>query len=203
LKALILVDLQNDFCPGGSLPVEEGDQIIPLINRLQEKFSLVVATKDWHPPDHESFATNHNRTPGEIILLHGSEQILWPVHCVQGTEGSDFVDGFLKNRIQRIFYKGTDKTVDGYSGFFDNEHLKSTGLGEFLKEKDVTEVYIAGLATDYCVRFSARDAIMLGLKTFVVEDACRGVELNPGDVKQAIKEMKTSGVHVITSRHIL
>ncbi len=197
MKALILVDLQNDFCPGGALAVNEGDRIIPLINDLQKNFELIVATQDWHPKDHGSFARNHNKKPGEKIILNGLEQILWPDHCVQGTLGSELVGNLNQERIDKIFPKGTDKGIDSYSGFFDNGHRKATGLGDYLRKKEVTDVYIVGLATDYCVKFTALDSVQLGFRTFVIENACRGVELNPGDVQQAIQEMKKRGVQVI------
>jgi nicotinamidase/pyrazinamidase len=202
-EALILVDIQNDFCPGGSLAVDEGDKIVPVVNALQKKFDLVVATQDWHPSDHISFAANHqNKNPGEFIPLGDAQQILWPVHCAQGSKGAEFVESLDKERINKVFRKGTDKMVDSYSGFFDNDHKSSTGLADFLKAKGVEEVYVTGLATDYCVKYTALDAAMLGLKTNVVLDACRGVNLNAGDVEKAVAEMKAAGINVISSREI-
>ncbi len=185
LNALILVDIQNDFCPGGSLAVREGDQIVPLVNELQKHFALVVATKDWHPAGHSSFET------------------LWPPHCVQETAGAEFVAELDTSRIARVFLKGTDSGVDSYSGFFDNEHKRATGLGDYLKERGVTDVTIVGLATDYCVKFTALDAISLGFKTTVVADACRGVEVNEGDTARAIEEMAAAGVQITESRELL
>ncbi len=165
MKTLILVDLQNDFVPGGTLAVAEGDRIILLCNALQEKFDLVVATQDWHPPDHASFAVNHpGKSPGDVIDLAGLRQILWPVHCVQNTPGAAFVPGLKTDRIARVFKKGTDPLIDSYSGFFDNGHRKATGLGEYLKRAGVTDVYVCGLATDYCVKFTALDADRRGLQ---------------------------------------
>jgi len=203
MKALILVDLQNDFCPGGALQVKEGDKIIPLINDLQKQFDLVVATQDWHPHDHMSFASNHpGKRAGESVDLEGLQQVLWPDHCVQGSKGAEFVPTFNREKIERVFQKGTDKWIDSYSAFFDNAHRKATGLGDFLKSKGVDEVYLAGLATDYCVKFSALDSAQLGFKTSVIEDACRGVELKAGDVKQAVQEMKKAGVKVIQSSEL-
>ncbi|MBI4352523.1 MAG: bifunctional nicotinamidase/pyrazinamidase, partial [Candidatus Omnitrophica bacterium] len=137
--------------------------------------------------------------PGERILLGGLEQILWPDHCVQGTPGAEFAPGLRLDRVEKIFQKGTDPEIDSYSGFFDNGHRKATGLGDYLKAQGVTDVYVAGLATDYCVKFTALDAVRLGFKTYLVEDACRGVNLSPGDVQKAVEEMKTSGVHVVRS----
>jgi len=203
MTALILVDIQNDFVPGGALPVPEGDKIVPLANSMQFKFDLVVATQDWHPANHGSFAGNHpNKKPGDQIILNGQPQILWPVHCVQNTPGAAFVPGFDTRRISRIFQKGTDPGIDSYSALFDNGHLKATGLGEFLKQRGVTDVFLAGLATDYCVKFTALDAIQLGFKTHVIEDACRGVNLKPDDVVKSIEEMKAAGVRITNSSNV-
>ena len=198
MNALILVDLQNDFCPGGALPVPEGDRIVAVINQLQRRFDLVVATQDWHPADHGSFAANHpGKKPGDTIELAGLPQILWPIHCVQGTRGAEFHPQLDTSAIAQVFRKGADPTIDSYSGFFDNGHRKSTGLGEYLKERGVDRVYVCGLATDYCVKYTALDAVDLGFKTYLVEDACRGVDLQPGDVQQAIEEMRSKGVAVV------
>ncbi len=197
MNALIIVDLQNDFCPGGALAVKDGDKIIALINALQKQFNLVLATQDWHPNDHGSFASNHNKKPGERIILNGLDQILWPDHCVQGTKGAEFVDGLDIGNIDKIFQKGTDRSVDSYSGFFDNGHKKSTGLGDYLKKKGVDDVYVAGLATDYCVKYTALDAAQLGFNTIFLKEASRGVNLQPGDVDKAIEEMINAGVKVV------
>jgi nicotinamidase/pyrazinamidase len=200
MKALILVDIQNDFLPSGALPVPEGDRILPVVNALQQKFELVVATQDWHPPNHGSFAANHaGRKAGDGIDLYGLPQTLWPVHCLQGSRGAAFPPQLATARIAKIFQKGTDPKIDSYSGFFDNGHRKATGLGEYLKEKQVTDVYIAGLATDYCVKATALDARALGFETYLIEDACRGVGLQPDDVPRAVKAMKAVGVKVLTS----
>lgn len=203
MKALIIVDPQNDFCPGGALPVKEGDQIVPVVNRLQPEFDLVIATQDWHPKNHKSFAGNHQKKVGEMIELHGLDQILWPDHCVQGTWGAEFVAGLKTERIERIFQKGTDPEIDSYSGFFDNGHQKPTGLGDYLKARGVTDVYLAGLATDYCVKFTALDAVALGFRAHVISDACRGVDLKEGDVEKAVAEMRAGGVAVLTSQDLL
>lgn len=203
MNALIIVDVQNDFCPGGALAVKEGDQIIERINQLQEKLGCVVATQDWHPATHKSFASHHGKKVGEVIDLQGLPQILWPDHCVQGTRGAEFHPRLKTSRIARIVQKGTDENIDSYSGFFDNGHRKATSLEKFLRSKDVEEVYIVGLATDYCVKYTALDAVQLGFKTHVVEDACRGVELKPGDVARAVEEMKGKGVQIIESQDIL
>ena len=203
MNALILVDLQNDFCPGGALPVPEGDQVIAVANDVQRHFQLVVATQDWHPPDHGSFAANHpGKRPGDVIQLAGLSQVLWPVHCVQGTPGAEFHPRLDRSAIARVFRKGTDPTIDSYSGIFDNAHRKSTGLAEYLKDQGVEQVTICGLATDYCAKFTALNAVELGFETWLIEDACRGVDLHPGDVRRAIEEIRARGVRVIQSAQL-
>ncbi|HLP78182.1 MAG TPA: bifunctional nicotinamidase/pyrazinamidase, partial [Candidatus Paceibacterota bacterium] len=155
MKALILVDIQNDFLSGGALAVPDGDAVIPVANRLQAAFPLVVATQDWHPANHGSFAANHpGRKVFEQIDLNGLPQTLWPVHCVQNTRGAELAAALNRDRIAKVFPKGTDATIDSYSGLFDNGHRKSTGLGEWLKARGATEVFVCGLATDYCVKFT-------------------------------------------------
>ena len=202
--ALILVDLQNDFCPLGALPVPEGDQVIPIANALMPHFSTVVATQDWHPADHGSFAANHPwRKPGQTIDLNGLPQILWPIHCVQGSFGAEFVPELKQEGITKVFEKGTDPGIDSYSGFFDNGHRKATGLGDWLKEQGITRVYVLGLATDYCVKFTALDALQLGFETYLVEDASRGVNLAPGDVDHALSDMQAAGVQIVQSDSLL
>jgi nicotinamidase/pyrazinamidase len=202
-KALILVDIQNDFIPGGALPVPDGDKVIPIVNALMSRFDLVVATQDWHPANHASFAANHRgKKPGDLIDLNGLPQILWPTHCVQHTPGAEFVASLQIENLTRVFCKGTDPTIDSYSGFFDNGHLRSTGMGEWLKTQGVTDLYIMGLATDYCVKFTALDGRQLGFNVYLIEDGCRGVELHPGDIAKAIDEMKSAGVHPMNSANI-
>lgn len=197
---LILVDIQNDFLPGGALAVPDGDQVIPVANRLQPLFPLVVATQDWHPANHGSFAASH---PGKRVFqqidLNGLRQTLWPVHCVQNTRGAELAAGLDRTRIARVFPKGTDPGIDSYSGFFDNGHRKSTGLGEWLQAQGVSDVFVGGLATDYCVKFTALDAAQLGFKTHVIEDASRGVNLRPGDAQAAIREMNRAGIELVRS----
>lgn len=203
MNALILVDLQNDFCPGGALPVPEADRVIPVANRLMRRFDLVVATQDWHPADHGSFAANHpGRSPGDLIQLAGLDQILWPVHCVQNTAGAEFHPDLDRSRIVAVFQKGTDPAIDSYSGFFDNGRRRATGLADFLRQRQVEGVYVCGLATDYCVKFTALDAASLGFKTHLIEDGCRGVELKPGDVGRAIAQMRAAGVVVLESAQL-
>jgi nicotinamidase/pyrazinamidase len=197
MNALILVDIQNDFLPGGSLPVPGGDAVIPLANRLQTAFPLVVATQDWHPANHGSFAASHpGKKPFDQITLNGLPQTLWPVHCVQGTRGAELSAALNRTNIAKVFPKGTDPGIDSYSGFFDNGHRKATGLGDWLKLRGVSEVFVCGLATDYCVKFTALDAIGLGFKTHLILDASRGVNLKPGDVTNAVEEMARAGVLV-------
>src|SRR6266487_1828526 len=204
MKALILVDIQNDFLPGGALAVPEGDAVIPVANKLQAAFPLVVATQDWHPANHGSFAANHpGRKVFEQIDLNGLPQTLWPVHCVQGTRGAELAAALNRERIANVIPKGTDAGIDSYSGFFDNGHRRATGLGEWLRAKGVTEVYVCGLATDYCVKFTALDAVTLGFQTHLIEDACRGVNLRPDDVKHALEEMCKAGIDVLRSSELL
>ena len=202
MNALIIIDIQNDFCTGGALPVKDGDKIIPLTNWLQEKFDLAVATQDWHPKNHKSFASTHNKSIGAVIELNGIQQILWPDHCVQNTFGSEFHPNLKTSKIQKIFKKGENTEIDSYSGFYDNDHRHATGLENYLKEKGVTDVYLVGLATDYCVKFTALDAVKSGFNTYVILDACKGVNLNEGDVDKAIKEMESHGVNIIKSKDL-
>ncbi|MEW6709098.1 MAG: bifunctional nicotinamidase/pyrazinamidase [Candidatus Riflebacteria bacterium] len=203
MKALILVDLQNDFMPGGALAVNEGDLVVEPANRLAEKFELVVATQDWHPADHGSFASNHSgRQPGEMAKLDGLDQILWPNHCVQNTTGAEFHPKLQQKLITKVFRKGTNPKVDSYSGFYDNQRRQATGLGDWLREKQVKKVYVMGLATDYCVKFTALDAASEGFNTWLVTDGCRGVNLQPGDVEKALAEMQKAGVKLIESKEI-
>ena len=204
MKALILVDIQTDFLPGGALAVPDGDAIIPVVNGLLAKFPLVVATQDWHPADHGSFAANHaGKSVFAQIDLNGLPQTLWPVHCVQGTKGAELAPGLQTDSDTKIFTKGTDAKIDSYSGLFDNGQRKSTGLGEWLRAKGVTEVFVCGLATDYCVKFTALDAAQMGFKTFFIEDASRGVNLQPTDVVNAVAEMKRAGIAVVQSQQVL
>jgi nicotinamidase/pyrazinamidase len=203
MKALVLVDIQNDFLPGGALAVPQGDMIMPLANQVQREFKLIVATQDWHPANHLSFAANHpGKKPGDIIPLNGQKQVLWPVHCVQNTFGAKFAGGLRFDRVNKVFRKGTDAAIDSYSGFFDNGHIRATGLGEYLKEKKVTDLFVIGLATDYCVKFTALDAVALGFRTYVIEDACRGVNLTPGDVNKAIGAMKAAGIQIMKAKDL-
>lgn len=200
MRALILIDIQNDFLPGGALAVPRGDDVIPVANRVQRAFDLVVATQDWHPANHGSFAAAHpGRKPGEVGTLGGLPQVLWPTHCVQGTHGAALAAALDTTRLAYTFVKGTDPEIDSYSGFFDNGHRRATELAAWLRARSVTAVYLAGLATDYCVKFTALDARQLGFETYLIADGCRGVELRPGDVAAAYAEMRAAGVQVIHS----
>ena len=200
MRALVLVDIQYDFLPGGSLAVPEGDAVISVANGLMDHFDLVLATQDWHPADHVSFASNHpGKKPGDMIDVAGIPQTLWPDHCVQGSHGAELHADVRTDRIDSIFRKGVDSQIDSYSAFFDNAHLRSTGLGDYLRSRGVDEVWLAGLATDYCVRFSGLDAVGLGLAAVVVEDAVRGVDLTQGDSVRALDELRQAGVRVVSS----
>lgn len=202
-SALIIVDVQNDFLPGGALAVTHGDQILPLINELQQKFKFTVATQDFHPADHGSFAANHKgKNIGELIDLHGLSQILWPVHCVQGSEGAAFHSDLNQEDWKAIFQKGKNPAIDSYSGFFDNARRGDTGLGDFLIANGIKTVYITGLALDYCVKYTALDAVSLGFETFLIEDATRPVNLDPSDGQKAIEELIQAGVKIIKSNEL-
>lgn len=204
MKALVIVDMQNDFMPGGALGVPEADQIVPAINQLATQFSLVVATQDWHPHDHCSFAVNHpGKNPGDVVQIKDVEQILWPVHCVRATKGAELVDILNKEAIASCFYKGTDRWIDSYSAFFDNARRKSTGLSDFLKTRNVSQVYLAGVATEYCVLYSAFDAVDIGYTVIVISDLCRPINLQPGDEAKAYEAMAAKGVKIQTSAEVL
>jgi nicotinamidase/pyrazinamidase len=203
-RALVIVDLQNDFLRGGALPVPCGDDVVDVINRVQERFDLVLATQDWHPRSHVSFADNHpGHKPGDVIEVDGLPQILWPVHCVEHTRGAALCGRLDAGRVARVFYKGIDPRVDSYSAFFDNAQRRATGLKDYLGEAGVRELFIAGLATDYCVRYSARDARRLGFDVCVILDACRGIDVRPGDTAEALEEVQRLGARLVASRDIL
>jgi nicotinamidase/pyrazinamidase len=203
VNALVLIDLQNDFLPGGALAVPEGDAVLPLVNALQPLFDVVVATQDWHPPDHVSFAVNHpGKRAGETIDVAGRRQILWPVHCVADSAGAALSAELDTDRIARVFHKGTDRLVDSYSALFDAADVQHTGLAAYLRERGVSEVYMCGLATDYCVKCSAIDARREGFNTHFIPDASRGIEAMPGDIARAIGDMRRAGVEVVTSAEL-
>ena len=201
MNALIIVDVQNDFLPAGALPVKDGDTIIPVINDLQNKFDLVVATQDWHPADHKSFASSH---PGkkvfEEIILDGLPQILWPDHCVQQIFGAEISTALDTKKIEAIFRKGMDKNIDSYSGFFDNGKKKSTGMGDYLKGRGTTSIYVCGLAADYCVYFTALDGLELGFQSTIITDATKAIDEN--NFKKVLENFKSKGGKEITSDQI-
>jgi nicotinamidase/pyrazinamidase len=203
-EALILIDIQNDFCPGGALAVPDGHAVVAVANAVMPSFELVIATQDFHPANHLSFASNHEgKSPYEGIDLDGLPQVLWPDHCVQGTEGAELHDDLHEELIGRVVQKGTDQRVDSYSGFFDNGRRKATGLDAMLKSEGVQDVYLMGLATDYCVKWTALDAVRLGYRVHVIVDGCRGVGLSPGDVEMALRELRDAGVEQVTSQALL
>jgi nicotinamidase/pyrazinamidase len=198
VKTLLLIDIQNDFMPGGALAVARGDEIIPVINDLMPSFDLIVATQDWHPADHGSFAVNH---PGhslfETIDLDGLSQTLWPVHCVQNTGGALFAPGLDTRRIEKVFPKGQNPRIDSYSGFFDNGHRATTGMDDWLKSRGVQRLSVAGVATDYCVKFTVLDALAAGFEVEVLTSACRAVNLAPCDDARALAAMKSAGANLV------
>lgn len=192
--ALIVIDVQNDFCPGGNLAVENGDQIVDRINALQEEFAITVLTQDWHPSDHASFADNHEGAePFSLVDMAYGPQVLWPRHCVIGTAGAAFKSGLDTDKADLIIRKGYNPEIDSYSAFFENDHKTQTGLEGYLRERGVTKLVMVGLATDFCVRFSAVDAIKLGFQVTVIEEACRAIDLD-GSLAAALEEMSSLGV---------
>lgn len=196
MKALLIVDVQRDFIPGGALAVPAGDEIIAPINAIQKDFELVVATQDWHPPNHSSFASQHkNKKPFDTIELQGTSQTLWPDHCVQGTPGAEFASALNTNRIEAIFRKGTNPEIDSYSGFYDNFHLKSTGLADYLRGKGVKEVFLCGLAGDVCVYFTALDSLREGFKTSIIEAGTRA--LDNEKFAELMQEVAQKGVRIV------
>jgi nicotinamidase/pyrazinamidase len=200
MEAFLVIDMENDFMPKGSLGIKGADEIVPLINQLMAQFPCVIASKDWHPEDHCSFAASHpGKKPGDEIEIKGHSQVLWPVHCVRNTSGADFAPFLKQELICSVFYKGTDRSIDSYSAFFDNARSKSTGLTGYLKSQNVTELYIAGLTTDYCVVYSALDGINEGFKVTVIQDACRGINLQPHDADNALAAIAAQGGTIISS----
>lgn len=194
--ALLIVDLQYDFMPGGALGVKGGDEIVSTINALAGRFDYTIASQDWHPQGHVSFAKTHGKDMGDVIDVDGTKQELWPDHCVQGTHGASLVKELKRDHIDHYFHKGTDPEIDSYSAFFDNDHEKETGLDDYLRERNVSHLYIAGLTTDFCVKFSTLDALELGYQVTVISDACRSVF----DQEKALEEMKKEGASIITSK---
>jgi|SRR5271156_3060812 len=191
---LLVIDVQNDFCPGGALAVAGGDQVVPVINALSCRFAQIALTQDWHPADHLSFAAQHpGRQPFETIALAGGEQTLWPVHCVQDTPGAAFHGGLALPRAALVLRKGFRRAIDSYSAFRENDRQTATGLAGYLRERGIGRIYLAGLATDYCVAYSALDAVELGFTAVVIKDACRAIDLG-GSLAQAMDRMRAAGV---------
>lgn len=203
MEALIIIDVQNDFCPGGKLAVPKGDEIIPIINSLLPRFSHVVQTQDWHPRDHLSFASNHpGKSEYESVQLSYGDQVLWPDHCVQGTNGADFHPELITDHTQLIIRKGFRKEIDSYSAFFENDQKTKTGLDGFLKNLEIKKLFLCGLATDFCVKWTALDAIKLEYEVHLIEDAVAAIDLN-GSEAAAINEMESSGVHFVSSEKLM
>ena len=193
-SALIVVDLQNDFCPGGALAVAGGDEIVATVNALQDQHDAVILTQDWHPAEHSSFADNHaGAEPFSLIQAAYGPQVLWPAHCVQGTEGAAFHPGLKTERADLVIRKGFRPAIDSYSAFFENDHETPTGLAGYLRERGITDLTFCGLATDFCVRWSAVDAARLGFRAAMRLDACRAIDLD-GSLAQAMDELKAAGV---------
>lgn len=205
MKALILVDLQCDFCKDGALEVKNGDMVIEVANKMIKVFEknndFIVATKDWHSKEHKSFAINSNSKIGEVGKINGLTQVFWPVHCVQNEKGSSFHPQLLP--VKNVVYKGTDIEVDSYSAFFDNGKIHKTKLDSILKANNITTLYIMGLATDYCVKFTVLDALSLGYKVFIIYDGCKGVNISKDDSNKAFQEMIDKGAIIISSDELV
>ncbi len=198
MKTLVLVDVQNDFMPGGALPIARGGEIVPVINKIQGKFALVVSTQDWHPANHKSFASQHkSRKPFETIDLNGLEQTLWPDHCVQGSRGAEFHKGLDMRPTEAVFRKGTDPEIDSYSGFYDNGHRRKTGMAGYLRERGATELYFCGLAADICVFYTLMDGLKEGFQCAFVEDAARALDAKV--FEEAKKKMTAKGARIVAS----
>jgi nicotinamidase/pyrazinamidase len=194
---LLVVDLQNDFCPGGRLPVPNGDEVVAIVNRLAQRFEHVVLTQDWHPPGHQSFASSHpGRKPYETIEVAYGAQILWPDHCVQGTPGADFRSDLAIPHAQLVLRKGYHRAIDSYSAFYENDRRTHTGLVGYLRERGLTRVFLAGLAFDFCVRYSSEDARQEGFEVVVIEDACRGIDVD-GSMTATRQVLSALGVRCI------
>jgi nicotinamidase/pyrazinamidase len=199
---LLVIDVQNDFCPGGNLAVPEGDKVVPVINRLAQRFHHVVVTQDWHPAGHHSFASSHaGRKPYDTIEAAYGPQILWPDHCVQGTEGAEFHPGLALRNLELVIRKGFRPHIDSYSALFENDHKTPTGLAGYLRERGIKRVFACGLALDFCVRYSAEDAKVQGFDVAVIEDACRGIDLG-GSVLAARESFAALGIATVTAASV-
>ena len=202
-EALVLIDIQNDFCPGGALAVNEGNEIVSVVNNIQKKFSVKILTQDWHPENHKSFASNHSgKDPFSSINMFYGSQVLWPDHCIQDTLGADFHSDLITKNSDLIIRKGFRPDIDSYSAFFENDKSTPTGLEGYLKTRGIKTIYLCGLALDFCVFFSAIDGAKLGFQVFVIEDACRSIDLD-GSLEHSLKEMNSVGVKLISSSNFL
>ncbi|WP_308514119.1 bifunctional nicotinamidase/pyrazinamidase [uncultured Turicimonas sp.] len=198
-QALIVVDVQNDFLETGSLPVPEGSKVIPVINKVMPLFQTVVLTQDWHPAEHKSFASNHeDKKPYDVTTMPYGQQVLWPVHCVQNSKGAELAETLAVKGTEFNVRKGTNPEVDSYSAFFEADGKSKTILADWLKEQGITEVFLCGLATDFCVSWSALDAVKEGFKTFIIEDACRGINVG-GSMEAAKHQWKDKGIETVSS----
>lgn len=203
MNALLIIDVQNDFCPAGALEVPDGDAVVPVTNQLSKNFDVVIQTQDWHPEGHSSFASSHpEKNPFDTIEMPYGEQVLWPDHCVQGSEGADFHPKLDTQNTQLVVRKGFRKSIDSYSAFYENDNSTTTGLAGYLRERDIDTIYAVGLATDFCVKWSVIDGLKEGFEVFVVEDAVKGIDIE-GSVEKAWEEMKRAGARQITSSNLL
>lgn len=203
MNALLIVDLQNDFCKGGTLEVPDANIIVPVVNTLIESFDNIIQTQDWHPAGHHSFASSHDgKEPYDTVEMDYGTQVLWPEHCIQGTRGGDFHPELNTQKTQVIIRKGFRKEIDSYSTFFENDHETKTGLTGYLNNRGITDLYTVGLATDFCVKWSILDGIKEGFNMHIVKDAVRGIDLD-GSLDAAWTEMKKAGVHITTSEELL
>ncbi|MEM8571293.1 MAG: bifunctional nicotinamidase/pyrazinamidase [Pseudomonadota bacterium] len=201
--ALVVVDVQNDFCPGGALEVSEGDSVVAPINALAPRFAIRAFTQDWHPSDHTSFAENHpGADPFSTVEMSYGTQVLWPAHCVQGTDGAAFHADLITDRADIVVRKGFRSPIDSYSAFFENDKTTATGLAGYLRDRSAAHLYFVGLATDFCVAWSALDAVKLGFEVSVVTDLCRAIDLN-GSLDAAMTNLRAAGVHLVTSQDAL
>lgn len=200
--ALIVVDVQNDFCPGGALAVRNGSRVVPAINSLMDSFEVIVGTQDWHPVNHSSFASNNDAEPFSVKTLNGINQVMWPEHCIQGSNGADFHPDLHADAFNIIIRKGTNPDIDSYSAFTENDGVTVTGLRGWLSELGIKKVYITGLATDFCVLYTALDAVKAGFETYVIEDACKGVDFPEGNVVKAVSAMKEAGIRVVQAADV-
>jgi nicotinamidase/pyrazinamidase len=200
MTALLIVDMQNDFMPDGALGIPRANEVIPVINQLIDHFDIVLATKDWHPKNHVSFASSHGKKVGDKIKVHDKIQMLWPDHCIQNTKGADLAFELNSKKINKIFTKGIEEKVDSYSAFFDNNQNKATNLEDYLKENNIKKLYIVGVATDYCVKFSALDSHELGYDVYIIEDGCMAIEKKKE--KQNLFGLKKKGIQIISSKDL-